>query len=275
MKCTTYIYVLFSLWLASCLPRNVKDKHVKEYASNTKFTKRDKIILTSGKEIRTIYTARDSSPKPLLVFIHGAPGNVLNYKKYHEDSLLNKKYNILSYDRPGYGTRKGGRAITTLKGQSAVLREVVAHYPSPSLVLFAHSFGGAIALHFAGQNKNVKRMLLCAVAVDPEKEKYFWFSKIGKWRFTRLFLPRYLKTTGSEKYSHEEELNKLHPLLKNVNCEVSIYHGDKDEVVPLENVDYLKRELTNSRLTITVFKNTDHFFPSGYLSIMVNELLKK
>lgn len=103
---------------------------------------------------------------------------------------------------------------------------------------------GAIALEYgANYPHKVQNIILAAGAVDPDNEKYFWFGKIGKRGLTRTLLPKKYKTTAKEKYTHVDELIKLKSKLKDVTARTIIAHGDKDEIVPFINVEYLKKTL--------------------------------
>jgi pimeloyl-ACP methyl ester carboxylesterase len=49
---------------------------------------------------------------------------------------------------------------------------------------------------------------------------------------------------------------------KKINCAVIILHGDKDELVPVGNVEYTKKMLTNaSSISVTIFPGENHFIP--------------
>ena len=58
------------------------------------------------KSVRTIYMQKKiDTALSTLVLIHGSPGSALDFKKYLLDEDLNQKYNIIAYDRIGYGIR--------------------------------------------------------------------------------------------------------------------------------------------------------------------------
>ena len=61
-------------------------------------------------------------------------------------------------------------------------------------------------------------------------------------------------------YWLKDDLIKLKDYLPKVTCPVYIFHGDKDELVPIANADYTKRMLVNSKKAVTIiFPGGDHF----------------
>ena len=218
------------------------------------------VSLKSGHSIRTVVTNRSQTDKPVLVFVHGAPGDVTGFLDYHKDSILQSKYRIVSYDRPGYGYKDGYKELNSFTDQAAVLNEVLDSLQMDSVTLFAHSFGGAIALECAiNHPTKVKSMILAAVAVDPENEKFFWFGNLGKWKATKWMLPKQIRISGEEKYSHVEELEKLAPKLNLVTQKVIVVHGKEDSLVPFVNLAYLENKLTSADLSLYPVEKANHF----------------
>jgi len=54
-------------------------------------------------------------------------------------------------------------------------------------------------------------------------------------------------------------LKKLKDDFPRVTCPVYIFHGDKDENVPVENAEYMTNKLVNSKsVNKTIFPEADH-----------------
>ena len=250
---------------------NKQLESISEEIGNTNFIK---IKLKDGKYVRTLFTRLDSTEKPTLILVHGAPGGVHGFKDFHKDSSLLKRYNILSYDRPGYGTRKEDyKSLPSLEKQADVLHQVVSQLNIKDIVFFSHSYGGAVVLEYSSIYSNVNGVFLAAVAVDPENEKMFWFSHFGRWKITRWMLGKALKTSADEKFSHVEELKKLKPKLPLVKTKVIIMHGNEDTIVPYENLAFLERTLVNSDVESITLDKENHFFPFKNPSIIYGKLL--
>ena len=226
------------------------------------YSKALEIVVQKNHAIKVIYSQKDSAKKANLVFVHGTPGSATAFLEYHKDTLLLEKYNIISYDRPGYGNKDEYKSLTSIALQAEVLNEILIQLKAENVTLFAHSFGGAIALETAWLNpEKIKKIILVAVAVDPENEKYFWFGKLGKWKMTKWMLPKALETAGDEKYSHVKELRYLKPKLNNIKQKTLIIHGTSDMIVPYANVTFLQKELIHANLKIITLEKENHFIP--------------
>lgn len=266
--------ILLAITHISCGVFRVNHKEFAEKTEGILYTKAVSVSVDSTHKIRVVLTKKDSTQKPTLVFVHGTPGGGHNFLEFHKDSLLVEKYNILSYDRPGFGYKDKYPSLTSLKEQAKVLHQVLDSLGLSNAVLYAHSFGGAIAIQAAiDYPEQIDKLVLVAVAVDPENEKYFWFGKLGKWKATKWMLPKVLRVSGNEKYTHEDELRKLKPQLDKVTQKVWIVHGDADGMVPFENVAFLQKELKNAEIETTVVKDGNHFLPFGVFSLFSDGLL--
>src|SRR5687768_13657084 len=49
------------------------------------------------------YSVSGSPDLPTLVFIHGSPGSWMNYMRFMCDPEMQKKFRMVSIDRPGFG----------------------------------------------------------------------------------------------------------------------------------------------------------------------------
>lgn len=269
------IFVGLCVGLSSCTIFTKTNKQLVKLSEELGHTQFKKVMLPDGKYVRTLFTKVDSSKKPSLVLIHGAPGGVDNFKHFHENQKLLEKYNILSYDRPGYGkgTQYDYKSMPSLQKQADVLQKVILDYGITEYVLFSHSFGGPIALRHEAKHQRAKGILLASVAVDPEHEKIFWFAHIGRWKATRWMLAKALKTSADEKFAHVEELKKLQPELSSIKTKVIAIHGDEDSLVPYENLSYINKNLVNASLESITIKEENHFYPFSKPEICVEKLM--
>ena len=97
--------------------------------------------------VRTIHMQKKIDTElPTLVLIHGSPGSALDFKKYLLDEELNQKYNIITYDRIGYGNGNRGKVVNSLKEEVEVLDVVLARIRTEGVILAGYSYGGTTAL---------------------------------------------------------------------------------------------------------------------------------
>jgi dipeptidyl aminopeptidase/acylaminoacyl peptidase len=111
-----------------------------------------------GFEYRIIAMQKElDSTLPVLVFVHGSPGSSLDYKRYFNDTLLNKNFNLLTYDRIGYGESNLGEVQGTLAFELEILHDLIKDIPVENIILAGYSYGGPVILA-SEKNINTKSL---------------------------------------------------------------------------------------------------------------------
>ncbi|NJM94163.1 MAG: alpha/beta fold hydrolase, partial [Cytophagales bacterium] len=174
---------------------------------------------------------------PLIIFIHGAPGALVDFGNLYQDSALLAHYRMVSVDRPGYGSSGFGRARTSIQEQARLLAPLLhlnRHAQKPILV--GHSFGGPVVARMAmDYQSQIGEIHLVAGAVDPGHEVIFWISYPLSVKPLTYLMPVGMQVANREKLAHVEELQKMLPLWQNITVPVTIIHGEKDKLVPIQN----------------------------------------
>jgi pimeloyl-ACP methyl ester carboxylesterase len=217
-----------------------------------------------NRELHFAETGEDTLP--IVVFVHGAPGAWYGYIDYLDDSLMQTKYNMISIDRPGYGKSNYGKALTSIAEQARILKPLLERKRKKrKLILVGRSYGCPIVLKAAADYPDlVDGIVLLAPAVDPKREKFWWFSKLANSGLMRAILPRMLNVASSEKFSHALELKILEKDLKKVRQKIVLMQGLKDQVIEPENVCYIDSALTeNFQKELIIFDDCDHFISTN------------
>ena len=153
------------------------------------------IDIYENTKVRTVYL--DNHSDTLLVFVHGAPGSFDAFLSYMRDSSF-QSYNLLAYDRPGYGESSSSPLPSILK-QSNILLNIINNHLSNHIVLIGHSYGGPIAGYATAIHPElIAKAIMVAPLIDPEHEPIFWFSYFSEWTFTNWLLTNDLNTSGTE-----------------------------------------------------------------------------
>ncbi|MEM9687475.1 MAG: alpha/beta fold hydrolase, partial [Bacteroidota bacterium] len=187
----------------------------------------------TGK-IRTISTGENKALT--VLFVHGAPGSGDAFYSYLKDSTLLEHARLITYDRPGYGYSDFGRAMTSIEEQTKVLTALITQHNLQHVILVGHSYGGPIAAYASLLSDKVRGVIMLAPAIAPDHEKYFWIGNFARWKLTRWLIPASWVVSADEKYSHEVELQKFIPQWKNIQVPIVCLQGDKDRLVPYENL---------------------------------------
>ena len=231
----------------------------KEFAHNNGMV--IKKLAFENDSLFAIYSDIDTS-KENLIFVHGAPSSWDAYKSYLSDSLLKANYNLISYDRPGYGQSSKIFSYPKIDLQAKAIQVLMDSLRIKKASLITHSYGGPIGTLFAGEHpERTSSLILFSPVIAPKHEKMFWFSYLAIWPWTRWVLPHSLKAAGSEKKFHAQELMACDDKFKLVKCPVLHMHSLDDFLAPGKaNIDYIRNTIDNKVLKIETFIDLGHLF---------------
>jgi pimeloyl-ACP methyl ester carboxylesterase len=202
--------------------------------------------------------------KPLVVFVHGAPGSSSAFIDFFKNEILQKTANLLSVDRPGYGYSNFGKAETSLVEQAGYLAAVIEkHKPiNEKTILVGHSLGAPIIARLAMDFPElVEGLILVGGSIDPEQEKEEWYRPLGSNFLGRIVLPKSLWVTNEEIYMLKDQLSSMLPLWKDLQIPVTVIQGEADDLVPKENAHFARRMISKEYLDVWLEPDVNHFIP--------------
>ncbi|NNC69399.1 MAG: alpha/beta hydrolase [Flavobacteriaceae bacterium] len=207
-------------------------------------------------EYRTIHLQkRIDTTLPILIFVHGSPGSILDFKRYLKDSMINAKSNIISYERIGYGPKNYGKTPADLEVELGVLHDLVKEYPEEKIVLAGYSYGGPVIL---ASDKNYKYKVSMASAVVGEYEPMFIALSFYKWKLTRWLMPPTVRAAAKEKYAHVDEFSEYKNRWNESPAKVINIHGDKDWIVPYKNSEFLQQIFEKDKFEMVTIPGGGH-----------------
>lgn len=226
----------------------------------------------NNKDIRVLEMQKKRDTTLLtLVLVHGSPGAALDFKKYLLDIELNKKYNIIAYDRIGYSDVATGEVLNSVADEVEVLHKVIKNLNSENIVLLGYSYGGTIAL---ASTKNYKKKIILAGAVKGDLEPMFWALNIYKWKLTRPLVPKVFQAASQEKLEHVTELPAYENKWDISEASILSIHGKKDKIVPFENSLFLQEKIDKDKFTLLAIDNGNHSLVWTNFEIIKSEILK-
>ncbi len=272
---TVTLFVIVLL-MTGCLSKFIySSKELAEHFAEKKYSIKYNLEIIEKQPIFIAETG--DSTKPVLLLIHGAPGAWYGYLNLMDDSILRKNFHIISIDRPGYGQSNYGKNLISPKRQAELFLQIVEKYTvnkQPATIL-GRSYGSPIAIWMAAINtKAIKKIVLVSSVLDPDKEKFYWFSPIGKWKVVQFFLPKMLNVATEEKYAHAEEMKKLFPFISKVKCDSYILQGCKDWIADTSNFSYAQKTLVNSKQECYCLKDNSHLITYERPELVREVLLK-
>jgi pimeloyl-ACP methyl ester carboxylesterase len=261
------LLVLLITCLTGCFFRKwrMSDRQIQAHFANRAV--KPTFFTIENDSLKLFVASIGSDTLPPLLLIHGAPGSWYGYLRMMDDSILQNRFHILSVDRPGYGkSRKGRKAVTSITTQAQWIVNALNlnHSGKPAIVL-GRSFGSPVAARLAIMYPSrVKHLILVSSPLDPEKEKFFWFSKWGKMAPVQLFMDRHINLATAEKYTHVAELRQLEPLWPKLNVPVTLLQGGKDWLVDPSNLDYAKKVLAGKPAEFIFLPEAGHLITNSH-----------
>jgi pimeloyl-ACP methyl ester carboxylesterase len=248
--------------LSSCVSNFVfvlTNKQVESRYANKPNKPTFKTIATpSGK---VFYATQGDSTKPLLVFIHGAPGHWYSSIHLFDDTALLAHFYIITYDRPGYGKSNNGYSVPYIDAQTEVLQQIITkeNFSKKKVIVVGRSYGTPIAARYAMLYPNqTKKLLLLAPCVDPKKEKLFWFSFGNKLGFVNAFVPDDMNTATEEKFRHSNQLKFMQNDWDKITAPTYIVQGRKDWIADTANAYFAEQKIVNAFTKMYLIDNTGH-----------------
>ena len=219
--------------------------------------------------------ARDA--KPLVIFIHGSPGDWRGWVEFLTDPDLTARPHLIAVDRPGFGGSGAGRAERSLTQQCRDIAPLLDRAsPGQRVVLVGHSFGGPVACRLAIVHPHqVTDLIVLAGSIDPNQEKTKWYQYPAEWAIIRWMVPNELVTANREIRALKAGLTEMLPLWPNIHQRVTVIQGEADTLVPPANADFAQRTMTNAEpLDIIRIPRMNHFLPWKHFDLIKDAILK-
>jgi pimeloyl-ACP methyl ester carboxylesterase len=198
---------------------------------------------------------------PLLVMVHGAPGAWWGYLNLADDSLLQEHFKIVAVDRLGYGKSGYGKEELSVQTQALAVKKIIdrENTTGKKVYLLGRSYGAPItawlAIHYP---ETFEKLVMVSPVIDPDKEKFYWFSDIGNSSLVQWALPDFINVATKEKFSHANEMKKMLPEWGKLCTPTYVLVGEEDAVADTANYSFAKKHITNCPTVFLKLKNTGH-----------------
>ena len=226
-----------------------------------------RILTTENGEIAFYQSGTSGNPKMLL--IHGSPGDWTAWNDQFKDSLLQSHFQVLSYDRPGYGeTNLVATANLQLQAEAALM--VMDQFPNDRFVLVGHSYGGAVVEQLAIDNpERISHVVYVAPTLEPNAHHPKWFNQLAK--VFKPFLSRAWLSSDIEMMGLPKSLLNNEERLSTINVSATWLMGERDMLVPNSTITYYKNRTTHPTHYL-IDEKANHFIPWEQ-SKWLNEIL--
>ena len=199
----------------------------------------EELKLKTADNVKITAWYRPSVDKePVIVYLHGNAGN-LGDRTEKFQSLLNKDFGVLAVSWRGYGSSEGSPTEEGLyeDARAAIKYLLDKDYKLEDIVVYGESLGSGVAVQMATEN-NFKSVILEAP-----------YTSIAN-RAAELYPYIAVKLLLKDKF---DSIAKI----KNVKSPTLIYHGYRDEVMPIEHGRRIL-EAANEPKEARFFDNVGH-----------------
>ena len=269
-------YSTLSYFMSGCLQFRMNERKAEEFYSDKSF--QPKFHSYQVDENRVInYVEQGNENDRMLIFVHGSPGSWSAFRDYFTIDSIAKSTRIISVDRPGFGDSNFGWAEASLKKQAEYLKPILElNKNNQKPVLVGHSLGGPVIARMAMDYPDlVGPLIYLASSVDPELEPSNWYRYIIKFPLINYLIPRSFRASNDEILPLKKELEKMLPLWKTIDQPSIVIHGEKDDLVPVGNADFIERMSVNSTVEVIKLENTNHFIPWSHMSLITEKILEQ
>lgn len=214
----------------------------------------------SNRDVRVSFLRAGSTNGRRVVFIHGTPGAARGWA----DFLINPRpgFEYIAIDRPGFGNSGPVDAVPSIPAQAAAIAPLLVARNGEWPILVGHSLGGPIIAQLASDiPERIGALVIVAGSLDPGLERIHWAQPMGQWPPIRRMLPRAYRNANQELMALKPDLERLSPRLAGLKCAIEIVHGTHDDLVPYENVAFMRARLSSANLNVTGLEGRNHFLP--------------
>ena len=201
-----------------------------------------------------LFKTKDTS-KGVILFVHG---NAENMAKLEEHAAFYTEigYDFFAYDFRSFGKSSGKNTTEKqfFEDAQTVYHFLSKRYDESVVTVIGYSIGTATAAYLAAKN-HPKNLALIA--------PYYSLSKMTTHRYK--IIPPFLLKVPFDTYQHVQK----------VTCNIGLFHGTIDEVIPFENSIELAK--CNEKATLYRFEGQlhDFFERNDSFRIKMKEFLEK
>lgn len=260
MKLTVFLFIL--VCCSSCFRRWVMtDKQIREYYKGKAV--KPVLFTIQNDSVSLFCAATGSDTLPPLILIHGAPGAWYGSRNMLDDTILQRRFHVIAVDRLGYGKsrfKRKRKPVNSLATQATAIAEALRINRSfKKGIVLGSSYGAPIAAEMAIMYpERFSHLMMLAAAIDPEKEKFWWFHRFLRSGLLVQLLPRYIRTATAEKFGHVAELKQLDTQWPNLHVPTTVVQGGRDYIIEPSNLDYARQVLAGKRASFVFLPEASH-----------------
>ncbi|QDL55588.1 alpha/beta fold hydrolase [Rhodoferax aquaticus] len=201
----------------------------------------------------------EAAQAPVLLFIHGSPGDWKAWAHFLKASELPTFDTRIAVDRPGFGASGAGQVVPDLRAQAALLATLIPK--GRKAIVIGHSLGGPIAAWMAVDAPDqVCAAISLAGSLSSKYEAPRWYNYLADFALVRWAIPQEMVWSNQEMMPLSSELEKLEHALPTLHVPLLLLQGGKDTLVDPRTVDEVQAFAPAQWLSIQRLPDATHFF---------------
>ena len=208
-----------------------------------------------------LHHPKSENARGAVLLCHGMESNKESDKlMFLSRALAQRDLLTLRFDFAGVGESTGSFANITYSAEVEDLQAAFSFMRARhagKIGILGSSMGGTVALLFAARNPDVAALVTLAAPLHPERflSRLSTPEELQQWR-ERGFIFYHGQRINVSLLNDLEKMNVVHALRK-INCPVLILHGDRDDVVPVEEAHELHHHLPGMS-KLSILAGADH-----------------
>ena len=203
-----------------------------------------------------------------ILLIHGFAGGNYDYGDLGNDLQIYRNFDVFTFTLPGHDKPKINNVTKEdwIKAGEKQIEKIIKN-GYKSIYIIGHSMGGIIASHLASKYKEVKKLVLAAPAfkyLSFKDDKIDIIESLKK--VPKLFIDYDSETVLSRilkspilTIKEFMQLAEAHTDdVKKIKIPTLILHGTKDDLVPVDSVNYVYDNIGSTSVTLIELDNITH-----------------
>jgi len=213
---------------------------------------------------RTLSLARVESTKtprpnaPMLLFVHGSPGDWKAWAHYLKAPELAGFSSRIAVDRPGFGGSRSGGVLPDLRAQAALLAELIPK--GQKAIVIGHSLGGPLVAWMAiDAPDKVCGAVSIAGSLSSAHEAPRWYNQMADSALLNWAIPAEMVESNHEMMPLSAELAKLEPFFAKLQVPLIVMQGGKDSLVDPATADEVEKRSPKAWVRVQRLPLENHF----------------
>ena len=202
--------------------------------------------------------ADPDKPKPILLFVHGSPGDWKAWSYYLKSPELASFAERIAIDRPGFGGSAQGAVVTDLRQQAALMAQLIPD--GQKAIVVGHSLGGPLAVWMAIDSPDkVCGVVSIAGSLSSRYEAPRWYNLLADSALLAWAVPNEMAWSNREMMVLSAELRKLEAAAGQLRIPVTLIQGEKDSLVDPQTVGEFQKHAPAAWLNVKSLPKETHF----------------